>query len=59
MGTWDTGAFDNDTAADFAIALDEADPSSAPTVLTSVCGGGADRHAGDTAVRASAPRRGR
>ncbi|MET7980544.1 DUF4259 domain-containing protein [Streptomyces mirabilis] len=24
MGTWDTGPFDNDTAADFAIALDRA-----------------------------------
>ncbi|MEU8762337.1 DUF4259 domain-containing protein [Streptomyces sp. NPDC048659] len=24
MGTWDTGPFDNDTAADFADALDEA-----------------------------------
>ncbi|WP_331772774.1 DUF4259 domain-containing protein (plasmid) [Embleya sp. NBC_00888] len=24
MGTWDTGPFDNDTAADFSITLDEA-----------------------------------
>ncbi|MGR7003182.1 DUF4259 domain-containing protein [Yinghuangia aomiensis] len=24
VGTWDTGPFDNDTAADFSIALDEA-----------------------------------
>ncbi|MGW2090441.1 DUF4259 domain-containing protein [Streptomyces sp. NPDC001880] len=26
MGTWDTGPFDNDTAADFANALDDAEP---------------------------------
>ncbi|MGW4982603.1 DUF4259 domain-containing protein [Streptomyces mirabilis] len=26
MGTWDTGPFDNDTAADFANALDNAEP---------------------------------
>ncbi|MEU6300954.1 DUF4259 domain-containing protein [Streptomyces erythrochromogenes] len=26
MGTWGTGPFDNDTAADFADALDEAEP---------------------------------
>ncbi|MEY9839240.1 DUF4259 domain-containing protein [Streptacidiphilus sp. EB103A] len=25
MGTWNTGPFDNDTAADFAISLDQAD----------------------------------
>ena len=25
MGTWGVGPFDNDTAADFAIALDEAE----------------------------------
>ncbi|MGW3398543.1 DUF4259 domain-containing protein [Streptomyces hydrogenans] len=26
MGTWDTGPFDNDTAADFANTLDAAEP---------------------------------
>ncbi|QHA02275.1 DUF4259 domain-containing protein [Streptomyces broussonetiae] len=26
MGTWGTGPFDNDTASDFAIALDNAEP---------------------------------
>ncbi|MFF8932432.1 DUF4259 domain-containing protein [Streptomyces longwoodensis] len=26
MGTWDTGPFDNDTAADFANVLDDAEP---------------------------------
>ena len=27
MGTWDTGPFDNDTAADWCSALQEADPA--------------------------------
>ncbi|MEV5927762.1 DUF4259 domain-containing protein [Streptomyces cellulosae] len=27
MGTWGTGPFDNDAAADFAVGLDEAEPA--------------------------------
>lgn len=33
MGTWDTGPFDNDTAADFADALDDAKPKAREALL--------------------------
>lgn len=33
MGTWDTGAFDNDDAADFGGDLDEADPADRPQLI--------------------------
>ncbi|MFD8643930.1 DUF4259 domain-containing protein [Streptomyces zaomyceticus] len=36
MGTWDTGPFDNDTAADFAIALDEAEPEAREALIRGV-----------------------
>ncbi|MFC8949510.1 DUF4259 domain-containing protein [Streptomyces rochei] len=38
MGTWDTGPFDNDTAADFANALDEAAPEARETLIRGVLG---------------------
>ncbi|ALO99932.1 hypothetical protein SHL15_9012 [Streptomyces hygroscopicus subsp. limoneus] len=36
MGTWDTGPFDNDTAADFANALDEAEPEAREALIRGV-----------------------
>ncbi|QNS08331.1 DUF4259 domain-containing protein [Streptomyces xanthii] len=36
MGTWDTGPFDNDTAADFADALDEAGPAAREALIRGV-----------------------
>ncbi|WP_031076940.1 DUF4259 domain-containing protein [Streptomyces sp. NRRL S-118] len=33
MGTWDTGPYDNDTAADFACTLDEAAPEERPGLV--------------------------
>jgi hypothetical protein len=33
MGTWDTGPFDNDTAADFANALDDAEPEAREALI--------------------------
>ncbi|MES4905108.1 MULTISPECIES: DUF4259 domain-containing protein [unclassified Streptomyces] len=36
MGTWDTGPFDNDTAADFANALDEAGPKAREALIRGV-----------------------
>ncbi|WP_406131357.1 DUF4259 domain-containing protein [Streptomyces sp. NBC_00989] len=36
MGTWDTGPFDNDTAADFAIALDHANPDEREVLIRGV-----------------------
>ncbi|MGW4825339.1 DUF4259 domain-containing protein [Streptomyces sp. NPDC004227] len=36
MGTWDTGPFDNDTAADFANALDEVGPAECEALIRGV-----------------------
>jgi hypothetical protein len=36
MGTWDTGPFDNDTAADFADALDDAEPAAREALIRGV-----------------------
>ncbi|MFF8545027.1 DUF4259 domain-containing protein [Streptomyces werraensis] len=36
MGTWDTGPFDNDTAADFANALDDAKPEEREALVRGV-----------------------
>ncbi|MFB7337920.1 DUF4259 domain-containing protein [Streptomyces adustus] len=36
MGTWDIGPFDNDTAADFAAALDDAEPESREILIRGV-----------------------
>jgi hypothetical protein len=36
MGTWDTGPFDNDTAADFANALDNVEPEACETLIRGV-----------------------
>jgi hypothetical protein len=36
MGTWDTGPFDNDTAADFANALDDARPEEREALIRGV-----------------------
>ncbi|MFC4501912.1 MULTISPECIES: DUF4259 domain-containing protein [Streptomyces] len=36
MGTWDTGHFDNDTAADFADALDDAEPAEREALIRGV-----------------------
>ncbi|OSP29021.1 hypothetical protein B7767_40060 [Streptomyces sp. 13-12-16] len=36
MGTWDTGPFDNDTAADFADALDDAEPEAREALIRGV-----------------------
>ena len=36
MGTWDTGPFDNDTAADFAVALDGADDAEREALIRGV-----------------------
>lgn len=36
MGTWDTGPFDNDTAADFANTLDEAEPEEREALIRGV-----------------------
>lgn len=36
MGTWDTGPFDNDTAADFAGALDDALPGEREALVRGV-----------------------
>ncbi|WP_324611770.1 DUF4259 domain-containing protein [Streptomyces sp. WM6368] len=36
MGTWDTGPFDNDTAADFANALDDAEPEARESLIRGV-----------------------
>ncbi|GAA0299361.1 hypothetical protein GCM10010302_42380 [Streptomyces polychromogenes] len=36
MGTWDTGPFDNNTAADFASALDEAEPEAREALIRGV-----------------------
>ncbi|MBM9504047.1 DUF4259 domain-containing protein [Actinacidiphila acididurans] len=36
MGTWGTGPFDNDTAADFANALDDAEPDARESLIRGV-----------------------
>ncbi|MCW2873847.1 MAG: hypothetical protein JWL99_5167 [Streptomyces oryziradicis] len=36
VGTWDTGPFDNDTAADFANALDDAEPEEREALIRGV-----------------------
>ncbi|MFF4263509.1 DUF4259 domain-containing protein [Streptomyces virginiae] len=36
MGTWNTGPFDNDTAADFADALDAAEPAAGESLIRGV-----------------------
>ncbi|MER6917905.1 DUF4259 domain-containing protein [Streptomyces spiralis] len=36
MGTWDTGPFDNDTAADFAGDLDDAEPGEREALIRGV-----------------------
>ncbi len=36
MGTWDTGPFDNDTAADFTNALDDAKPGEREALIRGV-----------------------
>ncbi|WP_309171984.1 MULTISPECIES: DUF4259 domain-containing protein [unclassified Streptomyces] len=36
MGTWDTGPFDNDTAADFTNALDGAKPEEREALIRGV-----------------------
>ncbi|MFF9055669.1 DUF4259 domain-containing protein [Streptomyces erythrochromogenes] len=36
MGTWGTGPFDNDTAADFADALDDAEPGAREALVRGV-----------------------
>lgn len=36
MGTWGTGPFDNDTAADFSITLDEARPEERESIIRGV-----------------------
>lgn len=36
MGNWDTGLFDNDTAADFANALDDAEPGAREALIRGV-----------------------
>ncbi|MFE2315370.1 DUF4259 domain-containing protein [Streptomyces sp. NPDC059441] len=36
MGTWDTGPFDNDTAADFANTLDDAKPEEREALIRGV-----------------------
>ncbi|MGY3204968.1 DUF4259 domain-containing protein [Streptomyces sp. TE5632] len=36
MGTWDTGPFDNDTAADFANTLDDAEPGAREALIRGV-----------------------
>ncbi|MFG2755327.1 DUF4259 domain-containing protein [Streptomyces wuyuanensis] len=36
MGTWGTGPFDNDTAADFANALDDAEPEACEALIRGV-----------------------
>ncbi|MFD7602088.1 DUF4259 domain-containing protein [Streptomyces mirabilis] len=36
MGTWGTGPFGNDTAADFANALDDAEPEACETLIRGV-----------------------
>ncbi|GHD78385.1 hypothetical protein GCM10010317_097550 [Streptomyces mirabilis] len=36
MGTWDIGPFDNDTAADFANALDDAEPEACEALIRGV-----------------------
>ncbi|MFC9606272.1 DUF4259 domain-containing protein [Streptomyces niveus] len=36
MGTWDTGPFDNDTAADFANALDGVEPEAREALIRGV-----------------------
>lgn len=36
MGTWDTGPFDNDTAADFSNTLDDAGPEERETLIRGV-----------------------
>ncbi|WP_329458392.1 DUF4259 domain-containing protein [Streptomyces sp. NBC_01497] len=36
MGTWDTGPFDNDAAADFANALDDAEPAEREALIRGV-----------------------
>ncbi|MFJ8746526.1 DUF4259 domain-containing protein [Embleya sp. NPDC127516] len=36
MGTWDTGPFDNDTAADFANTLDDAGPEEHEALIRGV-----------------------
>ncbi|MER5350933.1 DUF4259 domain-containing protein [Kitasatospora sp. NPDC002551] len=47
MGTWDTGHFDNDTAADFAGALDEAAPEEREALIRRVLTVAADTGAED------------
>ncbi|GAA1170953.1 hypothetical protein GCM10009654_30220 [Streptomyces hebeiensis] len=46
MGTWDTGHFDNDTAADFAAELDEATPERRTELVREALAGAAVGAAG-------------
>jgi hypothetical protein len=60
MGTWGTGPFDNDTAADFAAALDKAAPEERPELIRGALAtaansaGHLDDHDGGRAVAAAA-----
>ncbi|MFB6889960.1 DUF4259 domain-containing protein [Kitasatospora sp. NPDC056327] len=47
MGTWDTGHFDNDTAADFSGSLDEAAPAERAGLIRSTLAGAAATGAED------------
>ncbi|WP_203913520.1 DUF4259 domain-containing protein [Rhizocola hellebori] len=42
MGTWDSGPFDNDTAADWCGELDRADPGDRPALIRNALGAAAD-----------------
>ncbi len=57
MGTWDTGHFDNDTAADFGGSLDETAPEQRAELIRAVLAGAAgeqDYLDSDVAVQAVA-----
>jgi hypothetical protein len=59
MGTWGTGPFDNDYAADFAGDLDEAAEAERPSLIREALavvahGDAQDGHRGDIAVAAAA-----
>ncbi|MFI1824889.1 DUF4259 domain-containing protein [Streptomyces sp. NPDC020412] len=62
MGTWDTGPFDNDSAADFAGRLDDAAPGEREAIVRSTliralevaAPDFLDSHEGDQAVAAAA-----
>ncbi|MFE4696832.1 DUF4259 domain-containing protein [Streptomyces sp. NPDC056738] len=58
MGTWDTGPFDNDTAADFADVLDDAEPEEREALVRGVLARTVDANGwlaeGEKAVAAAA-----